>query len=74
MQGVSDERRELVDYIGVANILLLCRRGQDQVISNEPGDNPRFVLAEPVLEAKGFGIDRAQFRMVATSPLGNIMK
>ncbi len=43
-------------------------------MAHEPGDHTRLVLAKPVLQAESLGVDGAEFGVIATAALGDVVK
>ena len=44
------------------------------MMADQPGDQPGVVAAHAVLEHEGFGIQCAEFGMIAAAPLGDVVK
>ncbi len=71
---VAYQRCETIDDVGVANVLLLRRGRQCEVVADEPGYRPGLVAAHAVLETERLCIDGAEFGMVAAATFGDVMK
>ena len=71
---VADRAREFLDHLGVGDVLLLRRDREDQVVAHEPGDEPRVVARQPLLEAERLGIDGAELGVVAAAALGDVVE
>ena len=74
MQLVADQRSELVDYVRVADIPLLRCGRQGKVVKYQPGHGSGFVLAHAVLETKRLAVHGAEFRVIATTALGDVVE
>ncbi len=74
MQLVAHLGGEFIDHVGIADIPLLRRRRQRQVMQDQPGHGPGLVLAHAVFEAKSLGIDGAEFGVIAAASLRDIVK
>ena len=60
--------------VRIADVFFLSGNGQNQMVAHQPCDQAGLVSAEALFQAEGFGVDGAQFRMIAAAALGDIVK
>ena len=49
---VADDTREFLDDVRIAEVFLLCRHRQQQVVPDQPCDQLRVIFRQSVLEAE----------------------
>ena len=74
VQRIAHQGCEFVDHVRIADVFLLRRRRQDQVIADEPGDDPCIVIAHPVFEAERLGIDGAELGVIPAAALRDVVE
>ena len=74
MRLVTHQRGEFVNHFRIADIFLLCRGGQYQVVFHEPRNLARIVLAHAMFKAEGLGIDGAEFRVITAAAFCDVVK
>ena len=62
------------DDVGVADVLLLGGARHDEMRIHQPGNQFDFVRGQSVLFAESAGVNRAEFGVVAATPLGNVVE
>jgi hypothetical protein len=71
---VAHVARETMNDVGIADVFLLRRDGEDQVVSHQPCHQARLVAPESLFQAERLGVDRSQFRVIAAAALGDVVK
>ena len=74
MHFVADGLGEVVDHLRVGQVLALGGGRHHQVVLHQPDDQSGVPVAADDDEcAEGFGIDRAQFRVIAAAALADVV-
>ena len=71
---VAHPARERVDDLRIGDVLLLRGHRQLEMVLHQPGDQARVVAREPLLETEGFGVHRAELRVIAAAALGDVVE
>ena len=71
---VADRAREGIHDLRVGDVLLLRGDRQLQVMAHQPGDQPRVVARQALLEAERLRVHGAEVGMVAAAALGDVVE
>ncbi len=58
----------------IADVLLLRRDRQHQVVLHQPGDQARVVARQPLFEAESLRVHGAELRVIAAAALGDVVE
>ena len=74
MLFVADLLGKFVDDIWIVDIAPLCGDGEEQMLTNQPGDQTTFVAIQAVELAEVERLTGTQFGVVATTPFGDVVE
>ena len=65
---------ERLHHVGIADVLLLRRRGHDEVVRHEPGNELGIFAGKSMRARKAQRVDRAELRMIASAALRDVVE
>ena len=73
MRLVADELGEVVDHLRVGEVLALRGGGHHQVVLHQPDDQGAVPGRKMMAAGEGFGVYRAQLRMITATTLADVV-